>query len=51
MGVAETSPYVPRREGEGAFKPSRRAHLDCFEWAQARGLDAWLQPLGRTEGK
>jgi hypothetical protein len=49
MGVAETSPSVPRRDGEGAFKTSRTAHPDHFERAQARGLDARLHPLGRTE--
>jgi hypothetical protein len=41
MGVAETSPSVPRRDDEGAFKTSRRARPDCLERAQARGLDAW----------
>jgi hypothetical protein len=49
MGVAETSPSVPRRDNEGAFKTSRRARLDHLERAQARGLDAWLHLLGRTE--
>jgi hypothetical protein len=49
MGVAETSPSVPRRDGEGAFKTSRRAHPDRLAWAQARGLDARLHLLGRTE--
>jgi hypothetical protein len=44
MGVAETSPSVPRRYDEGASKPSRRAHPDRFEWAHARGLDARLHP-------
>jgi hypothetical protein len=33
MGFAETPPSVPRRDDEGAFKPSRRAHPDRFEWA------------------
>jgi hypothetical protein len=51
MGVAETSPSVPRRDGEGAPKTSRRAHPDRLEWAQARGLDAWLHPLGCTGHK
>jgi hypothetical protein len=49
MGVAETSPSVPRRDDEGVFKPSRRAHPDRFERAQARGLEARLHLLGRTE--
>jgi hypothetical protein len=49
MGVAETSPSVPRRDGEGAFKTSRRARPDRLEWAQARGLDARLHLLGCTE--
>jgi hypothetical protein len=48
MGVAETSPSVPRRCGEGASKTSRRARPDRLEWAQARGLDAWLHLLGCT---
>jgi hypothetical protein len=49
MGVAETSPSVPRRDGEGAFKTSRRARPDRLERAQARGLDARLHLLGCTE--
>jgi hypothetical protein len=44
MGVEETSPSVPRRYGEGAFKTRRRARPDRLEWAQARWLDARLQP-------
>jgi hypothetical protein len=51
MGVVETSPSAPRRDGEGAFKTRRRAHPDRLEWAQARGLDAWLHLLGCTERK
>jgi hypothetical protein len=51
MGVVETSPSVPRRDGEGAFKIRRRARPDRLEWAQARGLDAWLHLLGCTERK
>jgi hypothetical protein len=38
MGVAETSPSVSRRDGEGAFKTSRRARPDRLQRAQARGL-------------
>jgi hypothetical protein len=49
MGVVETSPSVPRRDGEGAFKTRRRARPDRLEWAQARGLDARLHLLGCTE--
>jgi hypothetical protein len=49
MGVAETSPSVPRRDGEGAFKPSRRARPDRLERAHARGLDARLHLIGCTE--
>jgi hypothetical protein len=49
MGVAETSPSVLRRDDEGAFKTSRRAHPDRLERAQARGLDARLHLLGCTE--
>jgi hypothetical protein len=48
MGVAETSPSVPWRDGGGASKTSRRARPDHLEWAQARGLDAWLHLLGCT---
>jgi hypothetical protein len=51
MGVVETSPSVPRRDGEGVFKTSRRARPDRLEWAQARGLDARLHLLGCTERK
>jgi hypothetical protein len=51
MGVAETSPSVPRRDGEGALKTSRRARPDRLERAQARGLDARLHLLGRIERK
>jgi hypothetical protein len=49
MGVAETSPCVPRWDGEGAFKTSRRARPDLLERAQAWGLDARLHLLGCTE--
>jgi hypothetical protein len=49
MGVVETSPSVPRRDGEGAFKTRRRARPDRLEWAQARGLDARLHLLGCIE--
>jgi hypothetical protein len=37
MGVVETSPSVPRRDGDGAFKTRRRARPDRLEWAKARG--------------
>jgi hypothetical protein len=49
MGVVETSLSVPRRDSEGAFKTSRRAHPDRLERAQARGLDTRLHLLWRTE--
>jgi hypothetical protein len=49
IGVAATSPSVPRRDVEGAFKTSRRARPDRFKRAQARGLGARLHLLGRTE--
>jgi hypothetical protein len=49
IGVAATSPSIPRRDGEGAFKTSRRAHPDRFKRAQAQGLGARLHLLGRTE--
>jgi hypothetical protein len=45
MGVTETSPSVPRRDGEGMYKTSRRAHPERLKWAQARGLDARLHLL------
>jgi hypothetical protein len=48
MGVAETSPSVPWRDDEGAFKTRRRAHPNRLEWAQARGLDARLHLLRCT---
>jgi hypothetical protein len=48
MGVAESSPSVPWRDGEGASNTSRRARPDRLEWAQAWGLDAWLHLLGCT---
>jgi hypothetical protein len=49
MGVAETSPSVPRRDGEGALKKtSRRALPDRLERAQARWLDARLHLLDCT---
>jgi hypothetical protein len=51
MGVVETSPTVPRRDGEGAFRTRRRARPDHLEWAKARGLDARLRLLGCTERK
>jgi hypothetical protein len=51
MGVVETSPSVPRRGGEGAFRTRRRAHLDRLEWAKAQGLDTRLYLLGCTECK
>jgi hypothetical protein len=49
MGVVETSPSVPWRDGEGAFRTRRRARPDRLEWGQARGLDARLHLLGCTE--
>jgi hypothetical protein len=48
MGVAEISPSVPRRDGEGALKTSRKAIPDRLERAQARGLDARLHLLDCT---
>jgi hypothetical protein len=47
-GLQKPHPPVPRRDGEGAFRTRRRARLDRLEWAQARGLDAWLHLLGCT---
>jgi hypothetical protein len=46
MGVAETSPSVPRRDGEGALKTSRRAPPDRLERAQARGARCTATPPG-----
>jgi hypothetical protein len=51
MGVVETSPSAPRRDGVGAFERRWRAHPDRLERAQARGLDARLHLLGCTERK
>jgi hypothetical protein len=45
MGVMETSPSFPRRDGEGTYKTSWRARPDRLERAQAQGLDAWLHLL------
>jgi hypothetical protein len=49
MGVTETSPLVPRRDGEGSYETSGRAHPNRLERAQARELDARLHLLGSTE--
>jgi hypothetical protein len=49
MGIAETSPSVPRRDDEGAYKTSWRAHPDRLEQAQAQRLDVRLHLLGSTE--
>jgi hypothetical protein len=51
MGVVETSPSVPRRDSEGAFRTRRRARPDRLKRAQARGLDARLHLLGCTKRK
>jgi hypothetical protein len=51
MGVVETSPSVPRKDGEGAYKTSRRAYPDRLRQARAQGLDARLHHLGCTERK
>jgi hypothetical protein len=45
MGVAETSPSVPWRDGEGTYKTSRIARPDRLERTQAWGLDARLHLL------
>jgi hypothetical protein len=49
MGLVETSPSVPRRDGKGAFKIRWRARPDRLERAPARWLDARLHLLGCTE--
>jgi hypothetical protein len=46
MGVAETSPSVPRRDGEGTFRTRRRVHPDRLEWTQARGARCAATPPG-----
>jgi hypothetical protein len=46
MGVVETSPSAPRRDGEGAYKTRRRAYPDRLKRAQAQGLEARLHLLG-----
>jgi hypothetical protein len=51
MGVVETSPSAPRRDGEGAFETRRRARPDRLERAQARGLDARLHLLGAPNAR
>jgi hypothetical protein len=48
MGVAETSPSVPRRDGEGVLKTIVELLLDRLEQAQDRGLDARLHLLDCT---
>jgi hypothetical protein len=48
-GVVETSPSVPRRDDEGAFKTRRRARPDRLKRAQARRLDSRLHLLECTE--
>jgi hypothetical protein len=45
MGVAETSPSVPRRDGEGTYETSWRARPGRLERAQAQGLDVRLHLL------
>jgi hypothetical protein len=49
MGVVETSPSVPWRDGESTFRTRWRARPDRLEWARARGLDVRLHLLGCTE--
>jgi hypothetical protein len=41
-GVVDASPLHPAEGRQTGVQTSRRAHLDRLEWAQARGLDAWL---------
>jgi hypothetical protein len=52
MGVVQTSPSVPRRDGEGAFKTRRRARVDRLERARARGskhgYTSWGAPNARS---
>jgi hypothetical protein len=54
MRVAATSPSVPRRDGEGAFKTSRRAHPDRFEraqaWGSVHGYTSWDAPNADDSG-
>jgi hypothetical protein len=48
MGVVETSPSVPRKDGKGAFKTRRRARPDRLEWAKVggstHGYTSWDAP-------
>jgi hypothetical protein len=46
MGVVETSPSVPRRDGEGTFRTRRRVRPDRLEWAQAQGARRAAAPPG-----
>jgi hypothetical protein len=46
MGVTDTSPLRPAEGRQRGVRTSRRAHPNCLEWAQARGLDARLHLLG-----
>jgi hypothetical protein len=45
MGVVDTSPLCPAEGRRRDVKIRRRAPLDRLNWAQARGLDAWLHLL------
>jgi hypothetical protein len=51
MRVVETSPSVPRRDSEGAFKIRWRAHPDRLKWARLGGLThgytSWGAPNAR----
>jgi hypothetical protein len=51
MLVAETSPFVPRKDGEGAFETNRRARPNRLERAQAQGLNARLHLPRGTESR
>jgi hypothetical protein len=45
MGVVDTSPLCPAKGRRRDVKIRWRAPLDRLNWAQARGLDAWVHFL------
>jgi hypothetical protein len=45
MGVMDASPLHPAEGWRRGVQTSQRAHPDRLEWAQARGLNAWLHFL------
>jgi hypothetical protein len=45
MGVVDASPLHPAEGRQRGTQTSRRARPNRLEWAQVRGLDAWLHLL------